>query len=106
MSQPALDITVSAEGGWRVATVAGEVDLATAPDVEALGDAGGGLAVDLAGVRFIDSSGLRALLSLREKADPLVLIAPSATVRKLLALTSMVDMFDIRESTAELGAGA
>lgn len=103
MARANFGIRVTRKGGWSVASVSGEIDLATAPEVEALARAGSnGLALDLSGVRFIDSSGLRALIRIQEETSPLVLLSPSPVVRKLLALTNMVDMFDIRDSEDEL----
>ncbi len=103
MARSHFGIKVAEARGWTVASVSGEIDMATAPEIEALADAGeNGLALDLSGVRFIDSSGLRALLRIQEATSPVVLLSPSPVVRKLLALTNMVDMFDIRDSAAEL----
>lgn len=105
MARSDFSIRVAEERGWTVAGVSGEIDMATAPELEALTEAGSnGLALDLSGVRFIDSSGLRALLRIQEATSPFVLLSPSPVVRKLLALTNMVDMFDIRDSADELGA--
>jgi anti-sigma B factor antagonist len=55
------------EAGVRVISVAGELDIATAPELCARLDAGRSsrrprLLVDLTGVDFCDSTGLRALL--------------------------------------------
>ena len=54
-----------------VVTVRGEVDLATAPELEsclqrAFGAAPDGVVLDLEGLTFIDSSGLRVLVALGE----------------------------------------
>ncbi len=53
------------ERGWLVLTVAGEIDLATAPQLAAcLVDAADrDVAVDLSAVTFLDSSGLSALVA-------------------------------------------
>ena len=55
--------------------VAGEIDLASVPELrealDGLGDAPGELALDLTQVTFMDSTGLQLLLRLgRERADP------------------------------------
>lgn len=61
-----LEITVTAQGGCRVVQIAGEIDLATAPQLDAAVNRGGApgipLVLDLAAVRFLDASGLRSLL--------------------------------------------
>jgi anti-sigma B factor antagonist len=53
------------ERGWLVVTVAGEIDLATAPQLAAcLVDAADrDVAADLSAVTFLDSSGLSALVA-------------------------------------------
>jgi anti-sigma B factor antagonist len=59
----ALDIQESVSGGRRTLTLAGEIDLATAPRLEAAIERIAGerceVTVDLRGVTFIDSTGLR-----------------------------------------------
>ncbi len=62
-----LAVSVASEGDRVVVTVVGEVDTASAGRLEAeLGDAlahsDGDLALDLSGVRFLDSAGLRTLI--------------------------------------------
>lgn len=105
MARSHFGITVTEKGEWTVASVSGEIDMATAPELEAFAEArGNGLALDLSEVRFIDSSGLRALVKIQEAASSVVLVSPSPVVRKLLALTAMLDLFDIRDSAAELEA--
>ncbi len=48
-------------------TITGEVDLATARQLDALETVHGPLLLDLHGVTFLDSSGIRALLGLRQR---------------------------------------
>lgn len=102
MTRPPIDIEVNDSGLWRTVSVRGDVDLATAPELESACRTAGALALDLSGVRFMDSSGLRSLFSLREHNDSLVLVAPSAVVRRLLALTSLTDTFPIIDSLEDL----
>ncbi len=91
--------------GLVMLTVSGELDLATAPSLMAavteLASAGGPPAViDLSHVTFCDSSGLGALIAARQllpAENSLVLRQPSASVRKLLALTGMTRMFTIED---------
>jgi anti-anti-sigma factor len=58
--------------------------------------------IDLSGVTFMDSSGIRAVVrldnALREQGHELVLVAPSAPVLRLFELTSLVDRFRIDPS--------
>jgi anti-sigma B factor antagonist len=57
------------------------------------------LVVDLACVRFIDSSGLSALVAIRIAATSagggMVLRAPSRSVLRILGITGMLRVFDI-----------
>jgi anti-anti-sigma factor len=90
-----------------VATVvlAGELDPHSADSLaEALHELGADgsvdrVVVDLAAVGFIDSSGLRVLLSADEAlaggGSKLVLRAPSDAVRRLLEITDLLDRLEI-----------
>jgi anti-anti-sigma factor len=72
----------------------GELDLSTVPEfyerISELAN-GGRLVLDLSGITFLDSSGLRALLQLsqqsKEDGFELALIRPSEVVERLLDLT-------------------
>ncbi len=60
-------VTSTESDGATTITVAGEVDLATAPELRtALMAARGDVTVDLAEVSFMDSSGLGALVAARK----------------------------------------
>src|SRR5438093_99911 len=68
----ALSLTATAlDGGGHLVTVAGEVDLATAPQLaEYLTHfEDGPLTVDLSGVSFLDSSGIATLLTAHRRRD-------------------------------------
>ena len=74
-----FDLTVARdERGARRLTLRGELDLATAPRLEhALADAGEDVVLDLRGLTFMDSTGVRVLLEAAEAAGPgLRMIAP------------------------------
>ena len=102
---PFLNVRIEprADGG-RTVQVEGEIDLATAPQLErALTDAASGVScvgVDLSGVRFIDSTGLRVLLlsqqSVRATGTDLCVTSASEVVRRL---------FDLTGTTAQLSGG-
>jgi anti-anti-sigma factor len=57
--------------------------------------------IDLRGVEFLDSAGLRVLISLRNDAKrrrhSLSLVRPPATVRRVFTLTGTHGLFDWRE---------
>ena len=70
----AFTVRLEQRGGATVVIPTGELDLATAPSLEsALGrafteSAGGRVVLDLRELEFIDSSGLRTLLTARRRA--------------------------------------
>lgn len=84
--------------GVRVVSVVGELDQATLPDLEGpleqAVDAGGSVLVDLSDCSFIDSSGLGALVSTRERLlesedRGFGICCPDAQVRRLLEVTGL-----------------
>jgi len=96
-----------------VLTIVGDVDLATAPEVL---DAGNDvfakaepsrLVLELSGVTFIDSTGLGALVQLRnltqERGIALLLSSPSRSVSRAMSLAGLADVFGLSEDTD--GAG-
>jgi anti-anti-sigma factor len=70
--------------------IKGELDLSAVAELDAwlasLGD--GPISVDLSGVTFLDSSGLRSLLNARRRNPGLRVVDPSAVVTRLLEITS------------------
>jgi anti-anti-sigma factor len=84
------------ERGTGRLTVVGELDMATAPQLEEKVDAlllqgAGALIIDLGKLRFIDSSGLRLLIILHDRAVAegwtLGLLRPTGQVLSMFALT-------------------
>lgn len=66
----------------------------------AIGTAGTDTAdLDMSGVTFLDSSGLATLLRLRKelhgRGGTLRIVAPSGIVRRILEITSVLDLFGI-----------
>jgi anti-sigma B factor antagonist len=93
-----------------VIVVSGEVDIHTAPRLrqalDALIVAGAWkVVVDLQGVDFIDSSGLRVLLTARRRLEPnggtLSLVCTQPRVLKVLEITGLLGSFPIYGSTDE-----
>lgn len=89
-----MDATVAVEG--NEIRVSGEIDAHSVSVVDAaLGDADptSEVALDLSGVTFIDSSGLRSLVAAHKRAAEagggLVLVDPSEPVLRLLSLTGL-----------------
>ncbi|MFD8417480.1 STAS domain-containing protein [Streptomyces sp. NPDC059650] len=68
-----FDISITNHAECTVIVVAGELDISTSPHItEAASPVllnGRTLSLDLSGVPFMDSSGLNALLSLRQRAQ-------------------------------------
>jgi anti-anti-sigma factor len=67
-----LEVEVEERGPDRVVTLAGELDIASAPALEealAAGANGGRVVLDLRGLEFMDSTGLRSILIAAKTAD-------------------------------------
>jgi anti-sigma B factor antagonist len=66
--------------------------------------------VDLAGLEFIDSSGVAALVRGRRQAryagGELLLAAPQQQVLRVLTLTRLIDVFPVHASVAEAACSA
>jgi anti-anti-sigma factor len=67
----------------------GELDAATAPRVRELGATLDGFAVDvdLSGLTFVDSSGLHALIELKQAHPRVRLVDPAPQLQRIIALT-------------------
>lgn len=94
------------DGGRGVLEVHGEVDADSCERLQhlvtmMLDDAPAALRIDLAGVTFIDSSGLRALLHAyelgRARHAEVVVANPSTPVRRVLAWTGLDTVLTIVE---------
>jgi anti-anti-sigma factor len=72
-----FDLTVTEEdGGWRVA-LRGELDLGSVERLErALDECGGDVVLDLRGLTFMDSTGVRVLLEAAERGAGLRIVPP------------------------------
>lgn len=101
-----LEITVSFEGADTVLTVAGEIDLGSvdilSTCLEQAGNEGTGrVVIDLAGVTFLDSSGLNAILranqSLHSLERELVLRRPTDASRRVLTVAAVDGVLKIED---------
>lgn len=105
-----LTVEVGDHGKWSVVTVAGEVDIATGPQLEMGVDQaferGGPVAVDVRGVSFMDSSGLRAILNARERlvasGRGFAVVSDGGPVRRLFDITGVEGSLTIVEGLEEL----
>jgi anti-sigma B factor antagonist len=100
-------LTYSRQGRGVVVGVHGELDMATAPElrrglIDLIENQGNrSVVVDLRGVRFFGSSGLAVLVEadrrLRDVHGTFVLADPPPMARRVLELTSLVEVLDVRE---------
>jgi anti-sigma B factor antagonist len=111
MSIMDLDLSTRHHEDHAVVSVGGEVDLDTAPQLgehalAALRDVSPHLVLDLAGVTFMDSSGLKMLLTLQRQAvlagGSFALVGPGRSVRRAVALTGLDQTFALYESLADI----
>jgi anti-sigma B factor antagonist len=109
-----MDLGSGECGGHAVVALRGELDLVDAAAVAAALEAAAArdprIIVDLAGLEFIDASGIAALARGRRHArnagGDLLLAAPQRLVRRVLAISSSVDGFGIYASVARAAASA
>ena len=99
------------EGGAAIIAVTGELDLRTSPQLEkALGrafDAGAELVIlDLRRIEFMDSTGLRVLLSAHQRAHEsgrrFALVRGADQVERVLTLTGVRDLLTVVDAPEEL----
>jgi anti-sigma B factor antagonist len=103
--RPDLVLTTTREGTSALVAVAGELDAYSAPSLEALTDelrADGYVhfTLDLSHTTFIDSSGLRSLITLQSQVNEsgtggLVIQAPGDPVARLLRITGLGEHFTV-----------
>lgn len=104
-----FDCTHAFVGDDAVITASGDLDLASVPTLEAsLASAFASdadlerIVVDMAGVEFVDSSGLTALIKANRRAKEeglgFVLRAPSARVVRTLELTQLQAVLDVEQA--------
>lgn len=105
-----LSLGSRTERGWTVVDVKGEVDLFTAPKlrehvVGLVEKDQLRIAVNLADVEFMDSTGLGVLVGvlrrLKERDGELALLAPQASVLRVLTVTGLNKVFPIYDSVEQ-----
>jgi anti-sigma B factor antagonist len=105
---PAVELNVSSrsQGDHVTVIAAGEIDLYTAPKLQAdlasiINSAGPAprIVIDMSGVEFCDSTGMNVLLSslrqVRERGGELELAAPRPAVKKILQVTGLDSVFTV-----------
>jgi anti-sigma B factor antagonist len=101
-----LDLSTFSQGLCAVVRVEGEIDLDSAGDLSeaalaAMQEIGPSLVLDLSGVTFMDSTGLKVLLAVHKRAElaggRLVLAAPTRSVNRVVSITGFDQTFAICE---------
>jgi anti-sigma B factor antagonist len=113
MATPPEDFSISAEDrdGRAHLSLRGELDLATAPELEQLVnervDAGQEVVVDLRGLEFMDSSGIRVLVAAHARAGRsgtrvvIVRPEPSSAVAKIVEVSGLDGELNLIDDPAQ-----
>jgi anti-sigma B factor antagonist len=104
-----FEAVVSQEGKVRTIALNGECDLQIFPDIDELlasscSDGFSGVRIDLRGLTFIDSSGLRALVMAKARADSngtTLSIVPAPTgVMRVFELVGLLEQLPFENQSA------
>jgi anti-sigma B factor antagonist len=99
------------DADWAILAVAGEVDLATVPELEravksVLENGTANLVIDLSDTSFMDSTGLRVLITADQQfkdADrDLAILVKAGPISRLIDVSGMNELLRVIEDTAEL----
>lgn len=104
-----VNLTIRRYDGYAVVALGGQLDLAdaavVAAELTALAAREAEIIVDLAGLEFIESSGVAALARGRRQArragGDLILAAPRRNVVRVLALINLAEAFSIYATVGE-----
>ena len=105
-------LTVTIESFRRVSlvTVSGRVDSSSSLELDQkmkheLNTGNNSLVINLAGVDYMSSAGLRAIVSAlrnsKKNGGNIILSAPSARVREVLDLAGMESLFEVKSNDTE-----
>jgi len=112
---PSLRVIRASTPRGVLLAIRGELDLATAPILEARLRAAdveehSELALDLNDLSFVDATGLKVILNAHRRAarrgGQVTLVNPSSDIRRLLALTALDLTLDVSPDSALQAAGA
>jgi anti-sigma B factor antagonist len=104
-----LSLEHSTQADCHTLLLAGELDMATAPELEAsvaglCAEGAGEVVLDLSGLTFIDSTGLRAILAARAQCvgggREFALIPGQRSVQRLFELAGLIDKLPFRGETS------
>lgn len=104
-----MEIGIREEGGVPVAAIAGEIDGKTAPQAQAqlmpVIERAGRVLMDMTGVSYMSSAGLRILLLLYRQATArdgkVVLVGLTDQIRDTMAMTGFLKYFMVCGSVEE-----
>jgi anti-anti-sigma factor len=106
-----FSVDVHHEGGAAVLAVRGELDLRTSPELEerlsrAFDDGAELVILDLRQIEFMDSTGLRVLLSAHQRAHDsrrrFALVRGADQVERVLTLTGVRDLLTVVDAPEDL----
>ena len=109
-----MDLSTRENDGQVVVALRGELDIADAASVAAalvaVAARAAEIIVDLAGLEFIDASGVAALVlarvQTRRAGGDLLLAAPQDQVLRVLAVIHLAEVFSVYASVEEAAGGA
>ena len=105
-----LDLSTTSQGSCAVVRVEGEIDLDSAGELSeaalaAMQEIGPRVVLDLSGVTFMDSTGLKVLLAVHKRAElaggRLVLAAPTRSVNRVVSITGFDRTLAVAESVED-----
>lgn len=104
----AVEVRQRREGTVTVVSLVGDLDGASAPDVQerlrVAVPADGGLLVDLTGVAYMSSAGMRTMLLLHQQARSMntrvALVGLNDDLRSMMTTTGFLNFFTVDESVA------
>ena len=108
-----MDVESTIEDGFVIIKIDDEINLYNAPELkqeftEAISGSNLKIIVNLAAVRFIDSSGLGALImghnEVRDAGGAVKLVNVADSVKRIFKLTSLDSMFEMTDSVDEAKA--
>jgi anti-sigma B factor antagonist len=103
-AEPLLVVEVTRDGDAAVVRIEGEVEFATAPRLRAtlldLAQEGASpVVLDLADVSFVDPAGISLMIQAKKRLasanSDLVLRSPQASVRRVLEISGVTELFQI-----------
>ncbi len=96
-----MEIELKNENGSLTVKLIGKLDTMTAPKLEEeLSkniDGVIGIVFDLEQLKYISSSGIRVLLTIKKKIGNMKILKPTEEVMKVLEITGLIDVFDIEK---------